>query len=43
MQILEEVIRDPQDWPHLTSLNFSRNRLKDDGVKDLANAVFKRA
>lgn len=43
MQALEEVIRDPQDWPHLNSLNFSRNRLKDDGVKELANVVFKRA
>jgi hypothetical protein len=37
------VIRDPQDWPNLTSLNFSRNRLKDDGVKELANVVFKRS
>jgi hypothetical protein len=43
LEALEEVIRDPQDWPHLNSLNFSRNRLKDDGVKELANVVFKRA
>ena len=43
MSYLEEIIRDPSDWPMLTSLNFSKNRLKDDGVKDLANALLKRA
>jgi hypothetical protein len=43
MSVLEEMIRDPQIWPLLTSLRFNKNRLKDEGVKELANALLKRS
>lgn len=43
MAILQEFIQDPCTWPKLQTLVLSKNNLKDEGIKDLANAVLKRA
>jgi len=43
MSTLEEAIRDPQDWPNLTTIILNKNRLQDEGVKELGNALVKRA
>ena len=42
MKALNECIKNPSDWPHLAALNFNRNPLKNEGISELATALYER-
>ena len=42
MTLLKEFIRNPLDQPELLQLIFSKNSLKDEGIKELATGLFER-
>ncbi len=42
MKALKECIKNPSDWPHLATLNFNRNPLKNEGITELATALYER-